>query len=101
MVDFGDIKDSSVLYGVIHFNREDANRTSKKFSVSLDNLEVYYLDYPQIYINERKLQRLGDKELSDILSEYYINTYIEEIPSQHWDNERVDILTKEEYELWK
>lgn len=96
MVDFGDIKDS-LVYGVIHFLREEETTEAHPFTVSLGRLETYYLDYPKVYINEQTLSTLEEKELSTLLTEYYVNNHIENLPSQHWDRERVDVLTKEEW----
>ncbi len=82
------------IYGVIQFIRGEQVE-ERPFVVSDDNLRSYYLDYPTVWGNETKFHRLEEKELSEIIKEWFVNS--QECPSTMWDRERVEFLTHSEY----
>ena len=90
-INFGDINN---IYGVIHFFRGEQVE-ERPFKVSDDNLRSYYLDYPKVYDNEVSFHTLEEKELSEIIKEWFVNS--QECPSHMWDKERVEFLTHSEY----
>ena len=90
-INFGDMNN---IYGVIQFFRGEQVE-ERPFVVSDDNLRSYYLDYPKVYSNETSFHRLEEKELSEIIKEWFVNS--QECPSHMWDKERVEFLTHSEY----
>lgn len=90
-INFGDMNN---IYGVIQFFRGEQVE-ERPFVVSDDNLRSYYLDYPKVYDNEVSFHTLEEKELSEIIKEWFVNS--QECPSHMWDKERVEFLTHSEY----
>jgi hypothetical protein len=86
--------DMNYFYGVIQFIRGEQVE-ERPFKVSDDNLRSYYLDYPKVYDNEVSFHTLEEKELSEIIKEWFVNS--QECPSHMWDKERVEFLTHSEY----
>ncbi len=90
-INFGDMNN---IYGVIQFFRGEQVE-ERPFVVSDDNLRSYYLDYPKVYDKEVSFHTLEEKELSEIIKEWFVNS--QECPSHMWDKERVEFLTHSEY----
>lgn len=87
--------DMNYFYGVIQFIRGEQVE-ERPFKVSDDNLRSYYLDYPKVYSNETKFHTLEEKELSEIIKEWFVNS--QECPPDMWDRERVEFMTHSEWE---
>ena len=82
------------IYGGIQFIKGEQVE-ERPFVVSVDNLRSYYLDYPKVYSNETSFHRLEEKELSEIIKEWFVNS--QDCPPDMWDRERVEFLTHSEY----
>ena len=88
------VRDMNYIYGVIQFIRGEQVE-ERPFKVSDDNLRSYYLDYPKVYSNETKFHTLEEKELSEIIKEWFVN--FRNVHPDMWDRERVEFLTHSEY----